>query len=66
MLKSYGADLIIDYKDPEVVAKLKAGTGDSIKYGLDCISEGDSYRKAQLAFQSEGGTLVTLLFKLEG
>lgn len=66
LLKSYGADLLVDYRDPEVVAKLKAGTGDSIMYGLDCITEGDSYRKAQLAFRPEGGTLITVLFQLEG
>lgn len=56
----------MDYKDPEVVKKLKEGTDDSIKYGLDCISEGDSYKKAALAFRPKGGTLITVLFQLEG
>jgi len=65
LLKSYGADVLVDYKDPDVVKKLKDATGDSIKYGLDCISEGDSYRLAQRAFRPEGGHLITTLFMLE-
>ncbi|KAF8582081.1 NAD(P)-binding protein [Ramaria rubella] len=63
-LRALGADLLVDYKDPDVVAKLKDGTGDTIKYGLDCVTEGDSYRKAQLAFRPEGGHLITTLFEL--
>ncbi|KAF8527063.1 hypothetical protein JB92DRAFT_2699590, partial [Gautieria morchelliformis] len=60
-LESYGADLIVDYKDQNVVGKLKKDTGNSIRYGLDCVSGGDSYNQAQDAFHPEGGTLVMLL-----
>ncbi|KAI0723769.1 GroES-like protein [Cerioporus squamosus] len=43
LLKSLGADEVFDYRDPEVVSKIKAATGDSIKRALDTISvkEGD-------------------------
>lgn len=61
LLKSYGADVIVDYKDQDVVKKIKEATGDTIEYGLDCISEGDSTRLAQLAFRPEGGHLITTL-----
>ena len=61
LLKSYGADVIVDYKDPEVVKKLKEATNDSIQYGLDCITLGDSTRLSQMAFRPEGGHLITSL-----
>ncbi|KAF8582064.1 GroES-like protein [Ramaria rubella] len=61
LLKSFGADVVIDYKDPDVVEKLKAATGDSIQYGFDCITEGDSTVQTQLAFRPEGGHLMTAL-----
>lgn len=34
-MKGLGADVVFDYKDPDVVKKLKEATGDSIQYGLD-------------------------------
>jgi len=65
LLKSLGADFVVDYKDPDVVKKLKEGTNDSIEYGLDCIAEKGSYQLAQQAFSPNGGHLIALLFKLE-
>jgi len=64
LLKSLGADLVVDYKDPDVVKKLKKGTDDGIQYGLDCISENGSIQQAEAAFRPSGGHLVTLLFDL--
>ena len=61
LLKSYGADVIVDYRDQDATKKLKDATGDTIEYGLDCISEGNSTRQAQLAFRPEGGHLITVL-----
>lgn len=66
LLRGYGADVVVDYKDPNVVEKLKEQTNDSIQYGLDCVTEGDSTKTAQLAFRPQGGDLVTTLFDLEG
>lgn len=64
-LRSYGADVVLDYRDPDVVGKLKAATGDSIRYGIDCIAKGDSTRLAQLAFCPDGGHLITALINEE-
>jgi len=64
LVKGLGADLVVDYKDPDVIKKLKEGTNDGIQYGLDCISEHGSIEKVQEAFRSSGGHLVTLLFDL--
>jgi len=64
-LKGYGADVLVDYNDPDVVNKLKKATGDTIKYGIDCVTNGESYRKSQLAFGPQGGHLITTLFEIE-
>jgi len=61
MLKALGADVVLDYNDPDIVGKLKEKTRDAIDYGLDCISENDSYLLAQQAFSPRGGHLVCLL-----
>ncbi|KLO04399.1 GroES-like protein [Schizopora paradoxa] len=60
-LKEYGADVVFDYKDPDVVKKLKEATGDKIEYGFDCISEKGSVQLSQQAFRPEGGRLILLL-----
>jgi len=64
LVKSLGADVVVDYKDPEVSEKLRKATDDSIVYGLDTISENGSVQLCQKAFGKEGGHLVCLLFKL--
>jgi len=64
MLKKFGADVIVDYKDPDVVKKLKEGTNDTIQYGLDCISEHGSTQTVQEAFRHSGGHLITTQFDL--
>jgi len=64
LVKSLGADVVVDYKDPEVSKKLREATNDGIVYGLDCIAEKPSYQLAQEAFSSKGGHLICLLFDL--
>ncbi|KZT32640.1 GroES-like protein [Sistotremastrum suecicum HHB10207 ss-3] len=64
LLRGLGADVVVDYKDPDVVAKLKEATNDSISLGYDCISEGGTIQKTQEAFQPSGGKLITTLFDL--
>ncbi|EJU01510.1 NADP-binding protein [Dacryopinax primogenitus] len=61
MLKAWGADVTLDYHDPDVVGKLKEKTCDAIEFGLDCISENETYKLAQQAFRPSGGHLVCLL-----
>lgn len=65
LVKSLGADFVVDYKDPEVVSKLKEATGDAIVYGIDTIAEGGSIQLAQQAFSKEGGHLMCTLFDLK-
>jgi len=61
LLKSLGADLVVDYKDPDFSDKLKKGTNDSIEIGIDCFSEKSSLPLAQQPFCPTGGYLVAIL-----
>ncbi|PCH36497.1 GroES-like protein [Wolfiporia cocos MD-104 SS10] len=61
LVKSLGADVVFDYKDPDVVSKIKAATGDSIKDALDTISLVDSQALSARVIAPGGGTLVLLL-----
>ncbi|KAH8103403.1 GroES-like protein [Cristinia sonorae] len=43
LLRSYGADLILDYRDPTAaIAKIKETTGNSIHHALDAVSSPDT------------------------
>ncbi|OCH94263.1 zinc-binding oxidoreductase ToxD [Obba rivulosa] len=39
LCKSYGADVVLDYKDPEVISKIKETTHDSLHLAYDTISQ---------------------------
>jgi NADPH:quinone reductase-like Zn-dependent oxidoreductase len=58
-LENIGASLCFDYRDPDVVSKLKAA-GD-ITYALDTISEGGTLEKTIDALGPNGGKVVHLL-----
>ncbi|KAL7007049.1 Zinc-binding oxidoreductase alcohol dehydrogenase [Cystobasidiomycetes sp. EMM_F5] len=62
LVKSLGAEVVFNYKDPEVSEKLNKATNNGIIYGMDTIAEGGSVQKAQKAFSTEGGHLVLTLF----
>jgi len=60
-LKSLGAAEVFDYKDPEVVDKIKQASGGGVKWALDTISEKGSTVLAAECFGSERGKVGTLL-----
>ncbi|OJT07052.1 Protein TOXD [Trametes pubescens] len=62
LLRSLGATAVFDYRDPAVVDKVKAVTGDTIRYGLDAIGLSDTQELSQRIFGSEGGKLLTLMW----
>ncbi|KAF5334846.1 hypothetical protein D9758_014283 [Tetrapyrgos nigripes] len=41
-LKALGADEVFDYRDPEVVKKIRAYTNEKLRNAVDCISEGST------------------------
>jgi len=64
LVKSYGADEVVDYKDPAECSKtIKAVTEGSLHLALDCISEGESFTICLNAFGSSASNkkLNTLL-----
>lgn len=54
-------DRCIQYRDPDVVTKIKDVTSDSIHKALDAISEASSQTTAIQAFAPGSGKLVTVL-----
>ncbi|KAI0647512.1 GroES-like protein [Trametes meyenii] len=61
LVKSLGADAVFDYKDTEVVAKVKRATGDSITKAFDTISLEESQHISAGALSPRGGTVVLVL-----
>lgn len=60
-LKSLGADAVFDYKSSTCAKDIKEYTKDTLKYVVDCISEGTSPDIAVAAMSSSGGIYTTLL-----
>lgn len=66
LVKSYGADEVVDYKDPSACsARIKEISGGGVDIGLDTISEGKSYEIAVNAFKEGGGRLNAILWPTE-
>ncbi|OCH84775.1 GroES-like protein [Obba rivulosa] len=61
LVKSLGADAVFDYRDPEVVRKIKTATGDSVKAGFDTISLKDSQIMSAQVIGPDGGKVVLVL-----
>jgi NADPH:quinone reductase-like Zn-dependent oxidoreductase len=60
-LKELGADVCFDYKDPDVVSKIKKVGKDNLAYGFDCISEKGSTKQVCAALTGQNSQVVTLL-----
>ncbi|TFK92238.1 GroES-like protein [Polyporus arcularius HHB13444] len=60
LLKSFGADVTIDYREPDLVSKIKEATGDSVKYGADMIADDETKKITVQAIGPSGGKVVGL------
>ncbi|RPD66607.1 GroES-like protein [Lentinus tigrinus ALCF2SS1-7] len=60
LLKSLGADVTIDYREPDLVSKIKQATGDSVKYALDTIGDDETKRVTVQAIAPSGGNIIGL------
>jgi len=60
LVKGFGADVVFDYKDPDVIKKLKEATGDSIHLALDAISlhETHAFTVRVLAEGTKGRVII--------
>lgn len=61
LAKSLGADAVFDYRDADVVAKIKQATGDSVTKALDAISLKESQRISAEVLAPAGGNVVLVL-----
>jgi len=62
LVKEYGADEVVDYKDgPAASKKIKEITGGGVNLGIDCISEGGSFKICLDAFKDGPGQLNLVL-----
>ncbi|KAH9844379.1 GroES-like protein [Rhodofomes roseus] len=60
VLKSLGADAVFDYNDPDVIAKIKETTGDSLHVAFDTISVHDSQVLTVKTFAPGPGKLIVI------
>ncbi|KAI1784002.1 chaperonin 10-like protein [Ganoderma leucocontextum] len=58
LVKALGAEEVFDYRDPEVVSKIKKATGDSLTKAVDAIAELDSQRICAESLGPSGGKVV--------
>jgi len=61
LLKSLGATHVFDYRDPDVVKKIKEVTHNQLEYGIDCISEAESQAKSEESLGEKGGKIAIIL-----
>jgi NADPH:quinone reductase-like Zn-dependent oxidoreductase len=66
MLKLLGADVVINYRDPDVSEQIRHVTGDELGLGLDTVSIGGAVETAIKSFGKNGGKLVILKPVTEG
>ena len=60
-LKQLGADACVDYKDSDVVAKIKQAVNGDLPYAIDCISEKGSTGLASDALSGAHPQITTIL-----
>ena len=61
LVKSLGASEVFDYRDPEVVSKIKSATKDSIRIAFDTISLRDSQGISAEIIAPSGGKVLHIL-----
>ncbi|KZT71551.1 GroES-like protein [Daedalea quercina L-15889] len=61
LCKSLGADYVFDYKDPDVVSRIKEATKNSLHWALDTISKESTQILTLNSFGAGPGKLVTIL-----
>ncbi|EIN07943.1 GroES-like protein [Punctularia strigosozonata HHB-11173 SS5] len=62
LVKSMGANAVIDYRDPDIVTKIKDITGNSFSLGLDTVGTVEGQQASFKAFGPAPGKLITISF----
>jgi NADPH:quinone reductase-like Zn-dependent oxidoreductase len=61
LVKSFGADEVFDYKNPEVSKQIRDATQGKLKYAVDCVSTEATVRIVVDALSEEGGDVGVVL-----
>ncbi|KAI0723808.1 GroES-like protein [Cerioporus squamosus] len=61
LVTSLGASAVFDYKDPDVVSKVKAAADDSIRSAFDAVSSADAQAISAAVIAPTGGKLIHVL-----
>lgn len=63
LCRKLGADEVFDYRDPEVVAKIKksAEAKGGLRHAMDCVGEGGTEQKSAAALGEQGGTISMIM-----
>jgi NADPH:quinone reductase-like Zn-dependent oxidoreductase len=61
LLKALGADEVFDYRDENVVEKIRAATGNALDMAFDTISQGETQKQVTSAIGNEGGKVAAIL-----
>jgi len=61
LLKGLGADEVFDYRDENVVEKIRAATGNALDMAFDTISQGETQKQVTGAIGNEGGKVAAIL-----
>ena len=60
LVKSYGANIVYDYKSPDCAQRIRADTGNLLEYVIDCFAEDSSMRFCYAAMGRAGGNYTAL------
>jgi NADPH:quinone reductase-like Zn-dependent oxidoreductase len=61
LVKGLGADSVFDYRDEDVVQKIRAAAGNALEIALDTISEGKTPEQVTSAIGDKGGKVAIIL-----
>jgi NADPH:quinone reductase-like Zn-dependent oxidoreductase len=61
LVKGLGADEVFDYKDENVVEKIRTATGNTLDIAIDTISEGRTPEQVTAAIGDKGGKVAIIL-----
>ncbi|CAG5184534.1 uncharacterized protein ALTATR162_LOCUS10957 [Alternaria atra] len=60
LVRSFGADDVFDYSDPDCASKIRVHTANSLRFALDCITTPETTQLCYHALGRTGGRYVSL------
>ncbi|KAF1957272.1 GroES-like protein [Byssothecium circinans] len=60
LVKSFSADAVFNYSDPDCASKIRAHTANALRFAVDCITTPETTQLCYLALGRTGGRYVSL------